>query len=471
MEVDNPMPSQAANIAKRLCEAESPFNFHDWEEQDGYYIATCRASIQDVPHLIDIARKWSDPDWPSSQDGLDVDLDNEGIDFLPVTAWRTLADLKSCAAVEPLIDMLCELDDECDDWASTELPHVFGKIGEPAMEAIVRLANDANRQDFIRAVAARSLRCVAEYHVETRDQIVACLTEMMVSANIDNIEFNTDLLVDLVELQAVEAAEPIERAFASDCLDIGMMGDWEVVRRELGVEGLGLDMPVDPHNSIEQSRGRMGIGIFSKQSIFAYDEIDHDAEQAYYQRAWDLFSKSNEAQQVVDRDGDLAWFQMLLEFGLNHLGEAVDQMTAGSVSEFVLDHIPRKVSTESERAASIIFELTMFWEYLDRVFELPEAQSIIECLKADGIVARLEAKLSDSANFGMAKSIVMSGKNAGYDMTSEAGMAEYMAAYNRSLQSDAEAESVPIAARGERVGRNDPCPCGSGKKFKKCCHQ
>jgi SEC-C motif-containing protein len=23
--------------------------------------------------------------------------------------------------------------------------------------------------------------------------------------------------------------------------------------------------------------------------------------------------------------------------------------------------------------------------------------------------------------------------------------------------------------RVEKVGRNDPCPCGSGKKFKKCC--
>ena len=22
---------------------------------------------------------------------------------------------------------------------------------------------------------------------------------------------------------------------------------------------------------------------------------------------------------------------------------------------------------------------------------------------------------------------------------------------------------------GEKIGRNDPCPCGSGKKFKKCC--
>jgi uncharacterized protein YecA (UPF0149 family) len=25
------------------------------------------------------------------------------------------------------------------------------------------------------------------------------------------------------------------------------------------------------------------------------------------------------------------------------------------------------------------------------------------------------------------------------------------------------------AHHGKEVGRNDPCPCGSGKKFKKCC--
>ena len=27
----------------------------------------------------------------------------------------------------------------------------------------------------------------------------------------------------------------------------------------------------------------------------------------------------------------------------------------------------------------------------------------------------------------------------------------------------------PIRNRQQRVGRNDPCPCGSGKKFKQCC--
>jgi preprotein translocase subunit SecA len=27
----------------------------------------------------------------------------------------------------------------------------------------------------------------------------------------------------------------------------------------------------------------------------------------------------------------------------------------------------------------------------------------------------------------------------------------------------------PIHSDAEKVGRNDPCPCGSGKKYKKCC--
>ena len=28
---------------------------------------------------------------------------------------------------------------------------------------------------------------------------------------------------------------------------------------------------------------------------------------------------------------------------------------------------------------------------------------------------------------------------------------------------------VPVRREAPRTGRNDPCPCGSGRKFKKCC--
>lgn len=42
------------------------------------------------------------------------------------------------------------------------------------------------------------------------------------------------------------------------------------------------------------------------------------------------------------------------------------------------------------------------------------------------------------------------------------------------VEEDEYEESVPasltIVRRSERIGRNDPCPCGSGKKFKKCCY-
>src|SRR6266852_2774947 len=32
----------------------------------------------------------------------------------------------------------------------------------------------------------------------------------------------------------------------------------------------------------------------------------------------------------------------------------------------------------------------------------------------------------------------------------------------------AQKQTTPIVRAGPRVGRNDPCPCGSGKKYKKC---
>jgi uncharacterized protein YecA (UPF0149 family) len=28
---------------------------------------------------------------------------------------------------------------------------------------------------------------------------------------------------------------------------------------------------------------------------------------------------------------------------------------------------------------------------------------------------------------------------------------------------------APVVRGHRKIGRNDPCPCGSGKKYKKCC--
>jgi hypothetical protein len=39
----------------------------------------------------------------------------------------------------------------------------------------------------------------------------------------------------------------------------------------------------------------------------------------------------------------------------------------------------------------------------------------------------------------------------------------------RTLGVSARPPTIPKRSRGRKVGRNDPCPCNSGKKWKKCC--
>jgi preprotein translocase subunit SecA len=42
----------------------------------------------------------------------------------------------------------------------------------------------------------------------------------------------------------------------------------------------------------------------------------------------------------------------------------------------------------------------------------------------------------------------------------------------QAVLEDTKVSPQPVAASvrsGDKVGRNDPCPCGSGKKYKKCC--
>jgi preprotein translocase subunit SecA len=53
----------------------------------------------------------------------------------------------------------------------------------------------------------------------------------------------------------------------------------------------------------------------------------------------------------------------------------------------------------------------------------------------------------------------------------DAGSAVEIAAQQQAAIDGTQADHKPepIRHRGKRVGRNDPCPCGSGKKFKVCC--
>ena len=66
------------------------------------------------------------------------------------------------------------------------------------------------------------------------------------------------------------------------------------------------------------------------------------------------------------------------------------------------------------------------------------------------------------------------GHDLGYDemvktQQSIAANARKIHAYWLERRGDHAPVAQPVRRNAPRVGRNDPCPCGSGKKYKKCC--
>jgi preprotein translocase subunit SecA len=84
------------------------------------------------------------------------------------------------------------------------------------------------------------------------------------------------------------------------------------------------------------------------------------------------------------------------------------------------------------------------------------------------VIFRMEAMDSDMVADSWVET---SARHDAFDVTSEL-MAEKNAdlAAAESAGSSSEPPRIEtIRNRTERAGRNDPCPCGSGKKYKNCC--
>jgi len=84
------------------------------------------------------------------------------------------------------------------------------------------------------------------------------------------------------------------------------------------------------------------------------------------------------------------------------------------------------------------------------------------------VIFRMEAIDSDIVSDSWVEGKVVA-RHDSYDVTSEL-LAEKQADLAAADSAGAQPPRVEaIRNRGERLGRNDPCTCGSGKKYKNCC--
>jgi len=221
------------SLRERVERFGDPHETWKWEIGQVDYVGRLGLTVADVPELLAVAREWAEPmDWPEDEDYV--------AGYAPIHAWRGLAQLGAAEAIPLLLEMMDPLDEDGDDWYLEEFPHVFAWIGPACLPALEGYLADAGHSVFARVAAAGGLRELVKRHPDAREEVVKALCQTLARFQETDPEINAFVIGDLLDLKATEAAELIERAYVADCVEIGIVGNWNMVREELGVPGLGL---------------------------------------------------------------------------------------------------------------------------------------------------------------------------------------------------------------------------------------
>lgn len=208
----------------------------------------------------------------------------------------------------------------------------------------------------------------------------------------------------------------------------------------------------------------MSFDFYKLSSIDSDELYDHEElVEDYIDEILEEFYESPEGKAYLAVNPDPGnWPWPLLDYGVTYIGITLPEMDKDDVHELLLDIFPRKVSmSPTDNIDEVINELLAFWNFLQREFDHPHAGKIIKFLS--GIGPRFKKEMFNPANFGMAKSIVMVGEAAGYDMSNEEDMQKFMLEYNtRSAMGGG--ENLPL---GDEYPEEDymeaPSPAGRGK--------
>jgi hypothetical protein len=192
----------------------------------------------------------------------------------------------------------------------------------------------------------------------------------------------------------------------------------------------------------------------------------------------DRFMASPQAAQLAEvPPEDKAYIaQLLLEYARVYEGAAPEELTTQTLQALLFDAFPRKVTAERDFFERLPVVVEAFLRWLAAEGILPEGETLADTVRswAGEIVAEAMAP----ENWGLAKQFTMKAQRAGVDMTDQDALHRYM--YEQAQEALAQipyklpdetpiTPPIPIVEHAPKVGRNDPCPCGSGKKYKKCC--
>ena len=184
------------------------------------------------------------------------------------------------------------------------------------------------------------------------------------------------------------------------------------------------------------------------------------------------FSRSKYFEELTEEQKQESEFVVMsfTEYMYSYHGLSPEEWDEDGLKECCLYTLPRKVTADESYFESIAPVLSVFFAFLSEKNLLKNASKLIKKVKK--IDKQIVRNARDPRNWGIAKSIAMAAKDAGVDITNEKEMRKFIALYNMQQLAKLERDKSKTSqtkSKKYKVGRNDPCPCGSGKKYKKCC--
>lgn len=179
------------------------------------------------------------------------------------------------------------------------------------------------------------------------------------------------------------------------------------------------------------------------------EEIDCDTRRALEDELVDAFVASPEALALADEVGSC---RLVMDLAANYFGVTIATLGAAQLREVVFELIPRRVSMEAGEARAVVEENRAFFAFMKREYQLAQADACMRVLAGDA-VKKLEAALCDPRKFGMAKSLLMTGRDAGFDMETKEGIEAWMrVAQGKPLPGPARGPALATASRRNDVG-------------------
>ena len=232
----------------------------------------------------------------------------------------------------------------------------------------------------------------------------------------------------------------------------------------------------DCYADLEQLRDSLSRDFDINADLFD-DDGEHDREEFEDWCNYLDYKFTNSPEWDSLPVGEYGYVEYFLHHAIVYVGVVPTTMSIAELEEVLYSIFPSKVSVGAEEAESIVLELNAFFRFIHREYSVTDAEKLASVLN-EKAAARMAVELGNESNFGLANSFLAKGQASDFDMTSQDGLDQFASAINSNLTvpdsgsgnlSFPTAATLPIKREGTRLGRNDPCHCGSGKKYKKCC--